>query len=164
MPGLSASARKVQGALAARGFANRVIESDRPTRSAAEAARSVGCGIAQIAKSILFRGAVTAKPVMVIASGANRIDEARLAALAGEDLDKADAEFVRRVTGFAIGGVPPLGFAQAIAIFIDRDLLAFEAIWAAAGTPNAVFRATPAELLAMTGGRAVEVKIGHAPI
>jgi prolyl-tRNA editing enzyme YbaK/EbsC (Cys-tRNA(Pro) deacylase) len=108
--------------------------------------------VEQIAKSLVFRGASTGRPVLVVASGANRVDEARLAALLGEPIDKADADFVRQDTGYAIGGVPPLGHATPLLTYIDQDLLAFDVIWAAAGTSNAVFPLTPSELVAMTGG------------
>jgi prolyl-tRNA editing enzyme YbaK/EbsC (Cys-tRNA(Pro) deacylase) len=114
--------------------------------------------VAQIAKSIVFRAARTDRPVLVIASGANRVDEARVGAALGEALAKTDADFVRRTTGFAIGGVPPLGHAGAVEIFIDEDLMAHEAIWAAAGTPRALFRLTPDELRRMTGGRVIVSK------
>ena len=155
---LPASAQKVQDALAAGGFDNRVVEMPESTRSAADAADAVGCTVAQIAKSIVFRASRSDRPVLVIASGANRVDEARVGAALGEALAKADADFVRRTTGFAIGGVPPLGHAGAVEIFIDEDLMAHEAIWAAAGTPRALFRLTPDELRRMTGGRVIVSK------
>ncbi|MBI3451944.1 MAG: YbaK/EbsC family protein [Rhodospirillales bacterium] len=155
---LSASAQKVEDALAALGLGRRVVESERATRTSAEAAATVGCSVAQIAKSILFRAATTDRPVMVIASGVNRIDEKKVAALLGEGLKKADAEFVRARTGFVIGGVPPLAHAEKLIIFLDRDLLALPRIWAAAGTPNAVFPLTPDELLRVTGGQPADIK------
>jgi prolyl-tRNA editing enzyme YbaK/EbsC (Cys-tRNA(Pro) deacylase) len=96
-------------------------------------------------------------PVLVIASGPNRVDEAKVAAAIGEPIGKADAEFVRAATGFAIGGVPPLGHAQALRTLIDRDLLALPTIWAAAGTPNAVFQLAPEELVGMTDGRPADI-------
>ena len=155
--GLQPSARKVQEALAAAGFSNRVVELPDSTRSAAEAAAAVGCSVAQIAKSLVFRGATSGRAVLVIASGAHRVDEARLAAELGEGVEKADAEFVREQTGFAIGGVPPVGHADLFATLVDEALLAHGEIWAAAGHPKAVFRLTPAELVAMTRGRVVRV-------
>lgn len=154
---LSATAQKVQDALVAGGFPNRVIELVQPTRTSAEAAVAVGCAVADIAKSILFRAAGSGRAIMVIASGVNRIDEAKVASLVGERLKKADAEFVRAVTGFVIGGVPPLGHAQKITKLIDRDLLARERIWAAGGTPNALFSLTPDELLRMTEGEPADI-------
>lgn len=154
---LNASAQKVQDALDARGFGHcRVVEMPDSTRTAAEAAAAIGCTVAQIAKSLVFRGAQSGAPVLVIASGTNRVDPQQLAALLGEPVEKPDADYVRERTGFVIGGVPPLGHSEPIRTFIDRDLLAFEEIWAAAGTPRAVFRLTPDELVRMTGGEVAE--------
>jgi prolyl-tRNA editing enzyme YbaK/EbsC (Cys-tRNA(Pro) deacylase) len=155
---LSAAAQRVQDELRARGFAHQVMEHTRSTRSAAEAAAAVGCTVAQIAKSIVFRAQPSGVPILVVASGSNRVDEAKVAALLGETLGKADAAFVREATGYAIGGVPPLGHAHPVRVVIDRDLLAHATIWAAAGTPNAVFALAPAELVAMTGGEVCDVK------
>lgn len=154
---LKPSAQRVQDALIERGFANQIVELDASTRTSAEAAAAVGCEVAQIAKSLLFRGALTGKPVLVIASGVNRVDTDVLAALTGEPLERPDADFVRAQTGFAIGGVPPLGHAHPIETWIDRDLWQYDAIWAAAGHPNAVFPLTPGELAAMTGGQVVSI-------
>jgi len=114
--------------------------------------------VAQIAKSILFRGKASGRAVLVIASGVNRVDEKAVAALLGEKIGRADADFVRAATGFAIGGVPPLGHATPPVTLIDRDLLALDEIWAAAGTPNAVFRLTPQDLVAATAGRVADIK------
>ena len=155
---LSASAQKVQDALAAHGLALTVVELPHSTRTAAEAALAVGCAVGQIVKSIIFRAAETNRPVLVVTSGANRVSEKAVAALLGEPLAKADPDFVRTRTGFVIGGVPPMGHAEAPVTFIDEDLLAYSEIWAAAGTPNAVFRLTPADLLALTSGKVVKVK------
>jgi prolyl-tRNA editing enzyme YbaK/EbsC (Cys-tRNA(Pro) deacylase) len=154
---LKPSAQKVQDALLARGYANQVVEFADSTRTAAEAAAAVGCTVGQIAKSLIFRGHTTHRPILIIASGANRVHEKRMAAVVGEKLDKADAEFVREMTGFAIGGVPPLGHAQPLVTYIDRALTEYQEIWAAAGHPYAVFRLTPTELCAMTGGELVDV-------
>lgn len=153
--GLRASARRVREALARLGRDFQVVEFDASTRTSAEAAAAIGCDVAQIAKSLLFRARTSDRPVLVIASGVNRVDEKRVAAELGEKIARADADFVREKTGFAIGGVPPVGHAVAPATFIDRDLLQYPEIWAAAGTPHAVFRLTPAELVAITGGRVV---------
>lgn len=153
---LSSAARRVQDALAALGFGHQVIEFDQTTRTSAEAAAAVGCTVAQIAKSIVFKAAGGA-PVLVIASGPNRVDERKVADVLGEAIGKADADFVRATTGFVIGGVPPLGHAQPIRTLIDNDLLRHETIWAAAGTPNAVFRLTPDELVRMTRGTPADV-------
>ncbi len=155
---LPASARRVKDALAKGCFANQIIEMPDSTRSAADAAASVGCGVAQIAKSILFRAARSGRPVLVIASGVNRVDEARVGEALGEPLAKADAEFVRASTGFAIGGVPPIGHSGPVEIFIDEDLLQHSEIWAAAGTPRCLFRLTPDDLVRMTGGRVMASK------
>jgi len=151
------SAQKVQDALAAAGFANRVVELPDSTRSAAEAAAALGCTVGQIAKSLVFRGKTSGGALLVIASGAHRVDEAAVAAELGEPIGKADADFVREQTGFAIGGVPPLGHAREPVAIVDEELLKLERIWAAAGHPNAVFGLTPAELVAMTGGRVARV-------
>lgn len=153
---LSSAAQRVQDALDALGFDHQVVEFEQTTRSSAEAAAAIGCTVAQIAKSIVFRAASGA-PVLVIASGPNRIDERKVATALGEAIGKANAEFVRAVTGFAIGGVAPLGHAQQVRILIDQDLLRLETIWAAAGTPNAVFRLTPTELVKITGGTPAEI-------
>ncbi len=155
---LSSSAQKVQDALAARGLALTVVELPQSTRTAAEAAAAVGCTVGQIVKSIVFRAAETQRPVLVITSGANRVSEKAIAALLGEPLAKADADFVRTRTGFVIGGVPPMGHVETPVTFIDEDLMAYGEIWAAAGTPNAVFRLAPSDLLALTSGRVVKVK------
>ena len=155
---LSASAQKVQAALQTLGLALEVVELPASTRTAQEAAQAVGCTVGQIVKSLVFRALQSDRPVLVETSGLNRVDETRLAALLGEPVGKADADFVRQRTGFVIGGVPPLGHAEALPTFIDQDLLQYQEIWAAAGTPHAVFRLTPAELLQMTGGQVVAVK------
>ncbi len=157
-PGLKASARRVQAALAASGFAFDVREFPDSTRTSAEAAAAIGCSVAQIAKSLVFRGAESGNAVLIIASGANRVDPAKAEALLGESIKRADADFVREATGFAIGGVPPLGHDRPLVTLIDEDLLAFEVIWAAAGTPNAVFRLSPSDLSDLTGGRIGDVK------
>jgi prolyl-tRNA editing enzyme YbaK/EbsC (Cys-tRNA(Pro) deacylase) len=157
---LKTSAQRVQAALAAHGIAAEVREFPASTRTSAEAAAAIGCTIGQIAKSLVFRARTTDRAVMVIASGANRVDEKAVAARLGEPIGRADADFVRARTGFAIGGVPPIGHAEPLPIFIDRDLLAFDEIWAAAGTPNAVFRLRPADLVAMTGGDVADIRLG----
>ena len=155
---LKASARRVQEALAAQGFAFDVKEFPESTRTSAEAAAAIGCTVAQIAKSLVFRGAESGEPVLIVASGANRVDPAKAAALLGEAIKRADADFVREATGFAIGGVPPLGHDRPLATLIDEELLAFAVIWAAAGTPNAVFRLSPQDLSALTGGKIGDLK------
>jgi prolyl-tRNA editing enzyme YbaK/EbsC (Cys-tRNA(Pro) deacylase) len=163
MSPLKPSAQKVQDALRARGFRNQVIEFAASTRTSAEAAAAVGCTVEQIAKSVVFIGKASGQPLLVIASGGNRVDEKKVQALVGEKITRADADFVRAQTGFVIGGVPPLGHDRPLRTFIDADLLAYAEIWAAAGHPNAVFRLTPDELVQMTGGVVADVKAGPAP-
>jgi prolyl-tRNA editing enzyme YbaK/EbsC (Cys-tRNA(Pro) deacylase) len=154
---LSPSARKVQRALEVLGLSLQVVELPASTRTAPDAALAIGCDVGQIVKSLIFKAKRSERPVLVIASGANRVDEKKIEALIGEPLGKADADFVRQRTGFVIGGVPPLGHAEKLETFIDQDLMQFHEIWAAAGTPNAVFRLTPQDLVRMTGGQVVEV-------
>ncbi|GER83599.1 MAG: YbaK/EbsC family protein [Thermogemmatispora sp.] len=155
---LSPAARRVQEVLTAGGFQCEVIELPTSTRTASEAARAVGCALGQIVKSLVFRGRESGRPILVEASGANRVDERRLGELVGEPIERADADFVKERTGFAIGGVPPVGHKEPLETFIDEDLLHYERVWAAAGTPSALFALTPAELQAMTGGRVVAIK------
>lgn len=158
MPPLSPSAQKVQDALEALGFNLTVIEFAESTRTAQEAADRVGCQLGQIAKSLVFRGQASGKAVLVLTSGANRVDENRLARHLGEPVGRADPDFARQATGFAIGGVPPVGHPQPVKTYLDEDLLQYPTIWAAAGTPKAVFQLTPAELEKMTAGKVVAVK------
>ena len=155
---LSPHAQHVQDELRRLGFANVVIEHEQSTRTAQDAADALGCTVAQIAKSLIFRTRAGQRPLLVIASGVNRVSEERLAAAVGEPIEKGDADFVRETTGYAVGGVAPLGHSQPLETYIDEDLLQYAEIWAAAGTPNAVFRLTPAELLRMTGGTRLAVK------
>jgi prolyl-tRNA editing enzyme YbaK/EbsC (Cys-tRNA(Pro) deacylase) len=155
---LSPSAQKIQDALRAAGFDLTVIEFTESTRTAQEAADRVHCTLGQIVKSLIFRGQATGKPILVLTSGSNRVDEKRISAYAGEAIGRADAEFVRAATGFAIGGVPPLGHPQPMETYLDEDLLQYPTVWAAAGTPKAVFELTPDSLQKMTAGRAVTVK------
>ncbi len=155
---LSSSAQKVQDALRAQGYEVTVIEYAESTRTAQEAAERAGCSLGQITKSLIFKGKSSSKPILVLTSGANRVDEKRLSKYAGEPIGRADADFVRTVTGFAIGGVPPLGHAQKMETYLDEDLLQYQTIWAAAGTPKAIFELTPADLQKMTGGKVVKVK------
>jgi prolyl-tRNA editing enzyme YbaK/EbsC (Cys-tRNA(Pro) deacylase) len=154
---LSQSALKVKRALQDLGVQLEVIELPASTRTSQEAAQAVHCQVGQIAKSIVFQALPSHRPVLVIASGFNRVDEKLIARLTGEEIGKADAEFVRSHTGFVIGGVPPIGHAEPLETFIDRDLLQYAEIWAAAGTPHAVFRLTPEDLLRITHGEVVQV-------
>lgn len=153
-PATSASALKVQASLGA-GF--EVLEFGTSTRTAADAAAAIGCTVGQIAKSLIFRALDSDRAVLAIASGSVRVDEARLAELLGEGIGRADAAFVREHTGFAIGGVPPIGHRSESVIFIDESLLTFDTIWAAGGTPNAVFRLTPDDLVRLTGGTVADI-------
>jgi prolyl-tRNA editing enzyme YbaK/EbsC (Cys-tRNA(Pro) deacylase) len=152
------SAQRVQDALRALGLLNQVLELPDATRTSAEAATAVGCAVGQIAKSLVFRGQTSGKAILVIASGANRVNEKLIGARLGENLQRADPEFVREQTGFVIGGVPPLGHQQFLPSFIDQDLWQYTEIWAAAGHPNAVFKLTPDELARMTGGEVMTIK------
>lgn len=154
---LSPSAERVQRALQEKGLSLRVVELPASTRTAVEAARAVGCQVGQIVKSLVFRTTESNQPVLVLASGANRVDEEKLGALLSEPVAKADADFVRERSGFAIGGVPPVGHLDAILTFIDEDLLQYDELWAAAGTPHAVFRLTPNDLTRVTGGGVIQI-------
>jgi prolyl-tRNA editing enzyme YbaK/EbsC (Cys-tRNA(Pro) deacylase) len=154
---LSPTAQKVQDALSALGFPCQVVESATSSRTAAEAAALVGCDVTQIVKSLVFRAKESGRPVLVLTSGANQVNEWRIGALLREPLEKARAAFVREHTGFAIGGVAPLGHPKPLETFIDQDLLKHQEIWAAAGTPNALFRVAPGDLVKMTGGRVTKV-------
>jgi prolyl-tRNA editing enzyme YbaK/EbsC (Cys-tRNA(Pro) deacylase) len=153
----AASAQAVQAALDAAGVACQVVELPASTRSAREAAAAIGCEPAQIAKSIVFRGATSGAAYLVIARGSELIAEAAVAREVGEAVSVASPDFVRQATGFAIGGVPPVGHARPLATLIDEGLLAVGTLWAAAGTPNAVFRLTPEELQRLAGSRVVAV-------
>ncbi|HLX58986.1 MAG TPA: YbaK/EbsC family protein [Ktedonobacteraceae bacterium] len=152
------SVQKVQHTLKSLGFSDEIVVFPDSTRTAIEAAQAVGCQVGQIVKSLVFKGALTHKPVLVLASGSNRVNEQRLAALVGEKIEKADADFVRQHTGFAVGGVPPVAHSERLDTFIDEDLLQYAEIWAAAGSPHAVFRLTPGDLQSLTGGQVVSIK------
>ncbi len=155
---LKPSAQRVQDVLIERGFTNQIVELAESTRTSVEAAAAVGCEVAQIAKSLIFRGATTGKAILIIASGSNRVNEKAMVAHVGEKLQRADADFVREQTGFVIGGVPPLAHAHPLETYIDADLWQYTNIWAAAGHPNAVFPLTPDELAAMTKGTVVSIQ------
>jgi prolyl-tRNA editing enzyme YbaK/EbsC (Cys-tRNA(Pro) deacylase) len=150
------SVERVRAALAAAGHDDTVQAFPEGTRSAAEAAAAVGCKVAQIAKSIVLRGGE--RVVLVVASGANRVDMAKVAAATGFHVKRADGSWVRDVTGFAIGGVAPLGHRSPPVVLVDEDLFGFERVWAAAGSPMHVFATTPAELLRLSGGTRADVK------
>mgnify|MGYP000901425956 CR=1 FL=1 len=156
-PLASAGARAVQDALTRMGYGRRVVELPRTTRTSQEAADAIGCRVEQIAKSLVFRTRAGRRPILVIASGGNRVNESELGEHVGEAIERPDADYVRARTGFVIGGVPPIGHETVLATYVDRDLLSLETIWAAAGAPNAVFCLTPEELVVMTGGRVVDI-------
>ena len=153
----SPSIARVQEALRAAGLSNEVRELPDSTRSSAEAAAALGCSVAQIAKSVVFRSG-SGRPVLVVASGANRVDERKVEALLGDRLLRADAGYVRDRTGFAIGGVAPIAHATPPHVFLDEELFAFDRVYAAAGTPFAIFALTPAELEALTGGLRADLR------
>ena len=155
---LSPSAQKIQDILAETSPDLVVIEFPESTRTAQEAADRVGCTLGQIVKSLIFRGKTTNKAILVLTSGANRVDEKRISELVGEKILRAEPEFVREVTGFAIGGVPPVGHTAILETFLDEDLMEYPLIWAAAGTPNAVFELTPSDLESLCSGQIVRVK------
>jgi prolyl-tRNA editing enzyme YbaK/EbsC (Cys-tRNA(Pro) deacylase) len=140
------------------GVDTQVAEFEQTTRTSAEAAAAIGCSVAEIAKSVVFRGRTSGQAIVVVASGNNRVSEAKVAALLGEPLARADAEFVRAATGYAIGGVAPIGHAQPVRLLLDADLQRFARIWAAAGTPFAVFALTPEELHRVTGADWADVR------
>jgi prolyl-tRNA editing enzyme YbaK/EbsC (Cys-tRNA(Pro) deacylase) len=152
-PATAPSALKVQGAL---GPDFRVLEFEASTRTSQDAAAAIGCTVAEIAKSLVFRSA-SGRPVLVVASGVNRVDEKKVRVLLGEKIGRADADFVRDKTGYAIGGVPPIGHSVPPIVLIDQDLQRFPFLWAAAGTPNAVFKITPADLIRLTQGRVADI-------
>ena len=155
---LPESARRVALLLRERGHAGQVVMLAETGKTSAEAAAGLGCEVAQIAKSILFRRREDDAPVLVVASGANRVDEKKVAAQVGE-IGRADAKFVREKTGYAIGGVCPIGHATKPVTLIDADLLELDSLWAAAGHPHAVFNLTAQELIALTGAPVVDVAL-----
>lgn len=154
---LSRSAGKVAAALAERGIDATVRELPDSTRSARDAATALGCEVAQITKSLVFRAVATDRPVLVLASGADRVDEAKLAALVGGPVEQALASWVKERTGYAVGGVPPLGHTERLATYVDERLLVHETVWAAAGTPRAVFAAAPRALATAAGAELASV-------
>lgn len=154
------TAQKVAEAAQSLGLNITIKEFTESTRTAADAANAIGCTVAQIVKSLLF--IVEGEPVMALVSGANQLDEKKLAAhcnTSRKKVKRADAETAREVTGFAIGGVPPFGHLRRLPVYIDQDFLQFEIIWAAAGTPNAVFAITPEDLKRTTGGTVADLKL-----
>jgi prolyl-tRNA editing enzyme YbaK/EbsC (Cys-tRNA(Pro) deacylase) len=154
---LSKNAKRVQTALAGFGLDLVVVEFPESTRTAQDAANAIGCQVEQIVKSLVFQRQPSGKAVLIAASGGNRVNEKRIKEILGEKIVRAEAEFVREVTGFPIGGVPPVAHTQPIETIIDEDLLQYAEIWAAAGTPNAVFRLSPQELVMITGGKVAKI-------
>jgi prolyl-tRNA editing enzyme YbaK/EbsC (Cys-tRNA(Pro) deacylase) len=152
---LPKSARRVQEALRALGLAAEVVELADSTRTAPEAAAAVGCQLGAIVKSLVFRGAESGEPVLVLVSGDRRADEARLTKALGEPVERADAGWVRDKTGYAIGGVPPVGHPAPVRTLFDEGLMRFDVVWAAAGTPRTVFPIAPDTLARVTGGTPV---------
>lgn len=153
---MSKSLKRVRQALDAAGLDTEILEMGESTRTAADAARAAGCAVDQIAKSIIFRGAASGAAILFVTAGGNQVDAAKASAVAGEDLGKADAALIRAQTGFAIGGVAPIGHLSPIRAFWDPRLDAFDQIWAAAGTPRHIFAAAPAELRALCGAQVAD--------
>ncbi|MDP1602909.1 MAG: YbaK/EbsC family protein [Legionella sp.] len=155
---LSKSAQSIQDFLSQKNLTTKVIELPASTRTAVEAAAALQCDVAQIVKSLLFRTNETNKPILVLVSGVNRVNEKSIENKLGLKIIKADADFTKDITGFAIGGIPPVGHKQIIDTFIDEDLLLFDELWAAAGTPNAVFCLNSNDLCIITGGKLISIK------
>jgi prolyl-tRNA editing enzyme YbaK/EbsC (Cys-tRNA(Pro) deacylase) len=152
----SPSVERVRGALARAGLADTIVELPGAARTAKAAAEFLGCEVGQIANSLVFRAETSDSALLVMSSGAKRVDVARLSALVGEPVGKADAEFVRRHTGFVIGGVAPVGHGV-VQTFVERSLAAYRELWAAAGHPHTVFSLSYADLVRVTGGAEVEL-------
>ena len=158
-PATHPTALRVQQLLVEAGLSAGVVEFEQTTRTSAEAAAAIGCSVAEIAKTIVFRAKASGVAVLVIASGNNRVSEKKVAALVGEAIGRADADFVREATGFVIGGVSPLGHVKPVRILLDTDLQRFESLWAAAGTPFSVFPLSPQDLQKLTGVAWADVKL-----
>jgi prolyl-tRNA editing enzyme YbaK/EbsC (Cys-tRNA(Pro) deacylase) len=150
--------QRVAAAAAAAGLAIEIKEMAQSTRTAEEAAAACGCDVGQIVKSLVFRGRDSATPYLLLVSGANRVNEKDVARHLGEKLRRPDADDVRNLTGYAIGGIPPLGHKEPLKTFIDEDLLAFDVVWAAAGTPVSVFAVAPQQLVVAVGGEVIGVR------
>jgi len=159
MEPLNPSAQKIQNILRGLGSDYKVIEFAESTRTAQEAANQIGCQLGQIVKSLIFKGKSSNKGVLVLTSGSNRVNENKISQYSGESIGRADPEFVRSLTGFAIGGVPPVGHAHPLETYIDEDLLQYFYVWAAAGSPNAVFKLPSSDLIRITNGKIVRVKL-----
>jgi prolyl-tRNA editing enzyme YbaK/EbsC (Cys-tRNA(Pro) deacylase) len=157
MTELKPASARVRAAAAAAGLAVDIVTHAQSTRTAEEAAAACGCAVGRIVKSLVFQGKTSGAPILLLVSGANRVNEKGVAAAIGEPLKRPDATYVRDVTGFAIGGIPPLGHARGIETLVDAHLLTLDGLWAAAGHPNSLFALTAQELVRMTNGRVAEV-------
>lgn len=155
---LGKSAAKVQAELNKYGLELKVVTMQSSTRTCLEAANTIGCQVGQIVKSMIFRGKTSGTPVLIVASGDNRINEKKMKQYLGEAVSRPDANYVQEVTGFAIGGIPPIGHNNKLKCFIDKDLFQYQEVWAAAGTPFDVFCLTPEQLVTITEGQVIEVK------
>ncbi|MGH8801220.1 MAG: YbaK/EbsC family protein [Casimicrobiaceae bacterium] len=151
-PARHPTALRIAALLEAAGVRGEVVEFDQPTRTSADAAAAIGCTVSEIAKSIVFRGAESGNAVVVVASGGNRVSEEKVAACIGERIARGDADFVRERTGYAIGGVAPVGLPPEVTVLLDEGLRQFTTVWAAAGTPFSVVSLVPDQLPALTGG------------
>lgn len=158
MQKLSGSTQRVKDAFKKLEFTGEIREMPESTRTAAEAAQAIGCEVGQIAKSLIFKTKNNKRPILIICSGKNRVNEAKISQLMGETIEKAAATFVLEQTGFVIGGISPVGHKKSLRTFIDEDLLAYSEIWAAAGTPRTVFKLTPLDLVKLTKGKVVACK------
>ena len=157
MPELKPASKRVQEAAAAAGLSIDIVTHAQSTRTAEEAATACGCAVSQIVKSLVFQGKTSGAPILLLVSGANRVNEKGVAATIGEALKRPDAAYVRDVTGYAIGGIPPIGHATPMKTFIDRDLLQHPTVWAAAGTPESVFHVAPEALAAAAGASIIKM-------
>jgi len=157
MADLKPAAQRVQDALRDKGLDCQVRHMPQATRSADEAAAACGCSVGQIVKSLVFRGAASGRPYLLLVSGANRVDQEGVAQVIGEALRRTDANDVRDITGFAIGGIPPLGHKTPLTTYMDAALLAYALVWAAAGTPDAVFPVAPERLAAAAGASIISL-------
>jgi prolyl-tRNA editing enzyme YbaK/EbsC (Cys-tRNA(Pro) deacylase) len=158
MSELAPSAQRVADAARALGIDISVREMAESTRTAEEAAAACGVTVGQIVKSLVFSGADSGKPYLLLVSGSNRVNEKGVARHLGEKLKRPDAHAVRDLTGYAIGGIPPFGHATPLVTYVDEDLLQYDVVWAAAGTPKAVFSVAPARLRDATGAMVIDVK------
>lgn len=154
---LTKNAQSIQNILATKGLSLKVVEFATSTRTALDAAQTIGCHVAQIVKSLIFCTKNTHRPMLILASGFNRVDEKIIEDSIGEKIVKADADFTRDITGFAIGGIPPIGHKQPIETYIDQDLLQYDQVWAAAGTPHALFSLPSKELAPLTNGKIIKI-------